>query len=274
MTLYGPSVAAQPRHLGRYGIQELDVGGIFDHGLWLLKDNVKYIVILSLLFSIPLDIINSLIFRTYIPESPEELAPMDALLMLAGGLGTQLVYVGLAYPIIIGPMTVLFLQSYLGHEPSVSQCIKRGLKPYFRLLVVIPAGTAVYVIGLAFCVLPGILFSVFVACVTEVIIVENGSIVTAFERSFRLTAKSFFPALVVSVSVQAFEISCSTLFSDISPLWLYLPINAVGAAAMDAFSCAVSLPLYFSMRCRSEAHDLELLAMEVDGSILPQGATL
>lgn len=264
----------QVKQIGRYGIQDLDVGGIFDHALYLIRDNFKATCIILGFVALPLTYMNTfaVLYLQSFAESGAadmDVDPMQGVAaMVLASIGALVIAFAVVLPLTFGSLTYLYNSAYLGDAQSVRSCFRQTFKNYFRIVFLYFIYNVVMTIGSCLLVIPGLIVAVVFSIAMPTFVAEPGTPVLAcFERSVRITWKSFFPVFLVMLatgmaSMQAGFVNAAS--AAIPYIWLQAGVQAGVSVALYGLTAAVGVALYYSLRCRHEGFDVEMMAEVVD----------
>lgn len=239
-------------------IRAMSLGEMLDTGFRLVRDHLVLFLAIGAVMYVPLG------FASYAVEDSIHAAassPDTALRGLLMGMGLGLL-TALVSPIVTGAITHAIAQSYLGHTASFREClgvafsIVLPLMGTFLLYVLAVAG------GLIALVVPGIYLMLAFMLVTQVMVIERSFGTGALRRSRELMKghllRGFgimFVAMLITMVLQV------GVDFALSPIPLLYPLGSGLTQALGfAFYSAVGVLLYFDIRCRKEAFDLEHLS--------------
>jgi hypothetical protein len=97
-----------------------------------------------------------------------------------------------------------------------------------------------------------------------VVHLESRGALAAIARSFRLCTPGFGLTLTCAVVLQVIRFSSGLLPALFTSVPIQLVLNTVIGGGLVILDVAVESILYFTLRCRREAYDLELMAREVE----------
>jgi hypothetical protein len=174
-------------------------------------------------------------------------------------------------------------QAYLGEQPNWRESLGFALRRFHSILWIVILGGLVILVGLVLCFLPGVWLWVSFAVALPVLMTEGLRGRKAIGRSFRLVRHRWWKTaillvlafLLVSIvaGVISFAVAAVAVVRPDNPFVLFL-IGALsstaGALVTTPFSAAYHTVLYFDLRVRKEAFDLQLLAQSL-GVEPPEG---
>jgi hypothetical protein len=268
-------------------IRALTLMDVLDESFRLYRANFAVLAALAILIAIPLLAVQLLsgttnVLSSYYTAIVNSTGPPTDITA-----GNPLIAV-LQYPIQLAmlPFTVAALFAaavaiVLGRPVTVRSALRTVLKRYWALWALS------FLFGLAsvgLCCPPlGIWLLVKLSMLFPVVLTEEASVGTALERSWRLTDRAFwrtFAVLVLALllaymvesALAAVFVAAATLFPGL-PIQIRVFLIVAVASLMvqlvqPLFTIAVTL-LYFDLRVRREAFDLEVMAYQLS---LPEGA--
>jgi hypothetical protein len=241
----------------RYEIRSMSFGEILDAGFRLVRDQFVLLVGLSALVYVPLALVTDYFTRV-------------AATMRHVGLGfgyafVVFILVLIAAPIINAAITLAIGETYLGRPVSFGGCLRAGLS-----LIIPLTGTSLLwalgiFIGFMLLVIPGI-YLVFAWMLTwQVAVLERRFGFGALQRSRELMRGNFLRGFgIIFVGMLIVSVLGGALQLALRYIPLVGPIGSgLAQAAGAAYTTAVMVLLYFDIRCRKEALDVELLAQLV-----------
>ncbi len=240
----------------RYEIRAMSAGEILDTGFQLLRNHFVELVGISAIVNVPLSIAQSLVES----DTPTGVAGLSPTLIILGVVAVASVLV--LAPIVQTAITVLLGDVYLGRETSISTAFRRSLGIVFPVLgtsllaglIAIPAFLALLI--------PGIWFVLGLAVLSPVMILERRFGMSAIRRSLELVKDNRLRALGIALIVAVLSAALGAGFGlagGISP-WLGGLATGIAGSLTSAFAAAVFVVLYFEIRCRKEAFEIEQLS--------------
>jgi hypothetical protein len=208
-----------------------------------------------------------------IPGAPDgDLSALLALLAsmaltVIGLLLAFLVVVSIAYPLCTGALVVNISASYLGETIGAGQSYARAFKKLWRLLVAQGTTTALVLLGLMLCVIPGLVLALQLLVVPQIVLLEDLKVWPAIGRSRSLLSDYLGKALLLTLVVGLFGIVAGEAIS-VTVHAVPWPLPIIGdflsffllQMLMMPLSIATLVLLYYDLRIRKEAFDLERLA--------------
>jgi hypothetical protein len=168
-------------------------------------------------------------------------------------------------------------EAYVGEPPSWRSSLRFVAKRLHSVLWLVFLTTLITGIGVLLCIVPGIYFFVAFSVVMPVLLLEGLRGRRAMGRSRQLISGRWWAAfalLLVGYIITGFVtftlegLVAGVTFTDTGNgtfvAFLVTTIGAVGAAVVTTpFQAAYTSVLYFDLRVRKEAFDLQLLAQQI-----------
>jgi hypothetical protein len=251
-----PYRAAQWGWMMSYEIRAMSLGEILDMGFKLVRDHFTVLVGIAAATYLPLAVVGAVVRPS--PGHPPSGVAIAAILLVY-------LLVLLASPIVWAAITFALGEIYLGRTASVGGAFRSGLSLSLPLVgTTLLAGIAV-VLGLLLLVIPGLYLILTFTLVAQVIVLERVSGFAALRRSRILMRGNLlraFGVLLVGGLITGVLGGVLQLVLGFIPLVGPLASGLAQAVGMT-YSSAVVVLLYFDIRCRKEAFDLEHLAQLV-----------
>jgi hypothetical protein len=192
------------------------------------------------------------------------LAMIASILLIA--LAALIVF-SIAYPLCTGALVVNISSSYLGESIGAGESYGRAFKKLWRLLVAQGWSTILVLLGLVLCIIPGLVLALQLLVVPQVVLLEDKKAFEAIRRSRSLMSDFLGKALLLSLIVALLGTVVGEIISvAIHALPWPLPIMGdflslfLLQTLMLPFSIATVVLLYYDLRIRKEAFDLQRLA--------------
>jgi hypothetical protein len=173
----------------------------------------------------------------------------------------------------IATSTFIVAETYLGGSITPSEAFSRAQPFLGRLIVAALASGLLYGIGLVLFIVPGIIVICGLAVTAPAIVLENQPTATAgMGRSWYLTkgnrGKVFLAFLVAfmlillpGIALGAFSVAAASATGSVtSGVILFLVVQAVLQVLAYPFLFVLTTLLYYDLRVRKEAYDLEMLS--------------
>ena len=244
----------------QYEIRTMSLSEVLDTSFRILRDYFVPIVGISAILNVPVALGQSL------AASQVEAGAAATLPSLTLAFG--LLSFGLVSPIVNAAITHLIGEVYLGREAKIGEAFRVALRILIPLI-----GTSLLVglltLGASLLlILPGIWFGLGVAVVSQVMVLERSFGMTAIRRSLTLMKGNRGRVFLIFLAVLGVSLVVGFAIGLVAtPLpWLAGLASGVTGAVTGAFTSVVLVVLYFEIRCRKEAFEIEHLARLVQAS--------
>ncbi len=246
----------------RYDLRAMSIGGILDRALRIWLENFGVLLSITLAVAVPI----SLLYLSLSAALGEgRRAEVEALAVILNVILATVTGV-----LVQGALMQAVSDLYLGTEAGFGRSFRLALSRFFPLL----AGAVLYsvamVAGMMMCIVPYFIFAAAFFAVIPVVVLERKGPIAALGRSWDLTdntRRRVFGAVFFSQLVVSF-FSTPTVFLagyfEADPL----VTNAVGLLAQalaQPYTAVVTILLYYDLRVRREAFDLQVLSREIGG---------
>ena len=240
----------------RYEIRAMSFGEILDTGFQLLRNHFSLLVGLSLVLYVPTALLYIALGGAL--QSGQDLA---AAFGVAAVLPLALTILVVA-PIVSAAITYAVGKLYLGDEVGFGEAIRVAFSLTLPVVGTSLMSFLVIAVGLVLLVIPGVYFMLAYLLLWQVMVLEDVFGSAALRRSADLMKGSKLRAIGVLVIG---GIVVSVLSTGLQLATSFVPLlGSVASAAAQAignvYTTAISVVLYFDIRCRKEAFDLEHLA--------------
>jgi hypothetical protein len=243
----------------RYEIRAMSAGEILDTGFRLLRNHVVPLVGIAAIVNVPLAVAQAFMAEET-RVSPESMN-FGHLAILA----VALLSMAVLSPIVQTAITVLLGDAYLDRATSIGSAFRRALSILVPLigtsllagLIAIPAFLALLI--------PGIWFVLGLAVLSPVMILERRFGMSGIRRCLELMKNNRSRAAGIGLVVAVLSVALGFGFGlagRISPI-LGAVATGLAGSVTSAFAAAVFVALYFDIRCRKEAFEIEHLARMV-----------
>jgi hypothetical protein len=238
-----------------YEIREMAFAEILDTALQLLRDHFVLLVGTSAVTLVPVQLAIYLL-------------PFLTLKSASVAIATVVLTLLIVVPFIRVLQTFLIGELYLGHSVSIGDAYRQSLQIFPPMMgTLLLAGLAVLGAFLLL-IIPGIFVSLWFVLINQVMVFERTFGSRALGRSRELMRGN----LLRAVGIQLLEVILSgvlqfgvSLALRLLPFgWLQAVASGITGSIASAFGAAALVVLYFDIRCRKEAFDLEHLARLVE----------
>jgi hypothetical protein len=246
-----------------YEIRAMSLGEVLDTAFRLVRDHAAILLGISLTVTVP-----SQLFILLIGNATAE----DTATLIVGILGLA-IFMLVVSPVAGAAITHAIGKVYLGQTVSYGASLSVGFKLLMRLMGTAFLMVLVLIPAFALLILPGLYLIFAYMLVYQVIVIEGSAGWAALKRSYELTKENMlrvFGVYLVSMVLMMVVSGVLHLVSAQIPYASFV-IDSLVQAVLTAYMSAALVVLYFDIRCRKEAFDLEHLAGRV-GDAQPRTA--
>jgi hypothetical protein len=278
--VYRPAIVSAPE------LRPLGVGEIFDIAINVYRRHAGTLLRLVFFVVAPVSVVAAIVQGSAVPEdddffrieddgtlsySESEVWATVAATLIAVLLGF------IATTVASGACFRAVADAYLGSRPDWRESLGFAVRRLHSILWVTVLGSLLAIVGLVFCVIPGVYLYVAFAVAVPVLLTEGIKGRKALGRSRQLVKGRWWPTFAVVVlgtilagivsSVLEGLAAAVSLTNDDPGSLVSIVAAAVSATAANTitvpFISAFVIVLYFDLRVRKEAFDLQLLAQQV-----------
>jgi len=248
----------------RYEIRPMSFGEILDTGFRLLRNHVVLLVGFAIPIYVPMAYVGEHL-QTAAREDPGSAAVAVVPLFLLLSLS----------PLVSVALAIATADFYLGRSPTFGDVLARTFKAFLPVVGTFFLMGLAIVGGFLLLIVPGIYLMFAFYLVTTVAALEQVYGTRALRRSRELMQGNLWRAVgIIVVS----WVALTVLGAGIGMAMRLVPsLSALGSGIAQslavAYITAVSVVMYFDIRCRKEAFDLEHLASLVDARGAEAAAT-
>jgi hypothetical protein len=241
----------------RYEVRAMSFAEILDAGFRLLRDHFVLLVGISAALYVPVTLFQSAMESLATEQTP-------GMLFATGALGVLLF--ALVSPLVNVAITFALGEVYLGREVSIGDAFRKGLPILMPVLgTSLLAGLAVAG-AMLLLVIPGIWVGLGLVVLSQVMVLEGRFGTAAISRSLELMKGQRLRALGIGIVI---AILSAVLGFGVQIALGFIPIvgpigTGLVSAVSGAYMAAVWMALYFDIRCRTEAFEIEQLARLVE----------
>jgi len=271
------------------------IGEILDAAFKIYRSHFKLLVRLAAVVIVPLGLLQLFLIQPQIeffitasdPTFNDPTAITEQFFSLMGSI-LGVVVLALAGQILVQAATVHAVsETYAGRSPVFGASLRRGAAAFFVLVGAWLIAVVPLFAGFLFCILPGIALVTMWSMTTQAIVVEKTGPARSLSRSWNLVKGRFWPVLgaialtylitsvvqsIPSVLAQAFIIP-QTLESiqtgvPTTPSGTAFVVTTLAGSLVSLFvypyTATVYTILYYDLRIRKEAFDLERMMAALD----------
>jgi len=173
---------------------------------------------------------------------------------------------------VLGTAAVVRLGSdgYLGRPADGMAAVRHALSRFFSVLGASIVQGLMIIIGLLMFVVPGVIFAAWTFAMTPAVMLEGRPVGEAFTRSRELARDHLGHIIATGVIVLILGILVQQMLVSVIDDTLHLPFRAGFLIAhlmnvvINPFPALVTTVLYYDLRIRKEAFDVQLMAESLD----------
>lgn len=249
-----------------YEVRAMSIGEVLDMGFRLIRNHFGILTGIALTLTLPSALFSALVER--VAEDPETLA--------VGGLVAMSLFLLVVSPIVSAAITKAVSEVYLGRELTYWGALRVGFGLLLPLIGTSILMGLVVMAGFILLILPGIYLIFSYMLTYQVMVIEGRAGWNALERSRNLSSGHLlriFAIYVVAMILMMVVQGVLSLATLSIPL-LGALVSGVVQAVFTAYMWATFVVIYFDLRCRKEAFDLEHLAgvVRAEPTARPVGA--
>jgi hypothetical protein len=255
-------------------LQPMGVGEILDAAIKLYRSQWKSLMAIVAIALVPITFLQVFLTRSIgSPFSTEAPVPGDVDSALITGTVLAVIQVLVIQPFLTAAVAKASADVYLGHPVLVGSTFRFAVSRIHSILWISILYGLAMLLGFVLLIIPGIIVFVRFVFGSTVLVVEGRKGTKALGRSWRLARGHFWKLLgtlllaniMASVVEGILSIPGSVAFAAVgSAGW---PFHAVGlsvaAILTTPFTTLITVLLYFDLRIRKEAFDLEVMAQEM-----------
>jgi len=271
-------------------LRPMGIGEIFDVAFRLYRSRFATFLLIALMVYVPYALIVSVTnyatlkefydrqaqfeqmtqeeIQQWLAEAPEGPAPANRVVgYVVGNLGIAL-FALIVFPLCTGAMVQNISAGYLGEELGAAESYRLAAPRLLSLLLANFLSTLLMFVGFLLCVVPGIIVTIWFLLISATVVLERARPIRALERSRDLMkgnlSKGFSLVFLVSLlsGVIYFGLGFCLALVPWPHVVLGLFFEEVIGAVILPIQTAVPVLLYYDLRIRKEAFDLERLAAD------------
>jgi hypothetical protein len=249
-----------------YEIRAMSFGEILDMGFRILKNHFVLLAGLQAIVFVPPRLVADSLTRGGDFTDP--------FTVLAGMIPVFLALL-ILQPIIMAAITHVIGENYLSRSVTFGGALRFALSILLPLLGTWILASIIIMVGVVLLIVPGVILALMFALLTPIMVTEKIFGLTAMERSWALMKGNMLRVLGLFIVT---GILSSVLTAGVDLVAGFVPfvgsiVAGIVQGAANAFGTAALVVLYFDIRCRKEAFDLEHLAEQVESGagVLPGG---
>jgi hypothetical protein len=251
----------------------MGVGEILDAAIKLYRSQWKSLMAIVAIALVPITFLQVFLTRSVGSPFSTEAVPSEVQGTLIASGVLALIQLLVVQPFLTAAVAKASADVYLGHTVLVGPTFRFAVSRIHSILwISILTGLAA-LLGFLLLIVPGIIVLVRYYFGSTVLVVEGKKGSKALGRSWRLVKGSFWKVLgtlllagiLANVVESILSIPAAVAFGAIGPAgWpLYAIGLSVAAILTTPFTTLIAVLLYFDLRIRKEAFDLEVMAQEM-----------
>lgn len=267
--------------------EPMSIGQIIDGSFRIYKNNfVRFITIVAIV-QVPVSLasitINAVILGMVGSVDISGTHPaFRTTLVVAGVVAALLGFILylLAYNLSNGALMKSISESYLGKEVTVGEAYRFVIPKLGSIIVAAILVGVCFIVGFILLVVPGVIFSLWFALVTPVIVLENMGSTEAMSRSKALAKGNLSKIFTVSLIIGLITVIVTIIISATGGILSLLAVggnpivmktiqelsNLVARLIIAPVGACAAILLYYDLRIRKEGFDLEMLAQSLGES--------
>ena len=235
-----------------YEIRAMSMGEVLDTGFRLVRAHFVPLVGIALTVSLPVQVLVQLV-------TGFETAPGAMTIASAVGL---LLFIVVVSPVVGAAITYAVSEFYQGREATIKSSLGVGLRLLLPLMGTAILMTLLTAVGMVLLIIPGIYLAIAWMLTYQVMVIEKRAGWNALKRTRELSGGHLLRILGVAL-VAAILMTVVSVALDLATMSIPLlstVVSSIVQAVYTAYLSAAFVVLYFDIRCRKEAFDLEHLA--------------
>jgi hypothetical protein len=255
----------------RYEIRSLELGGILDQAIALMKNHQALLFGIVLVFMAPLELIGAvaqILDPVHVPV-PAMFLGSRALPTTADPLALRLAQfqffasIFFVYPISNAAVIAAAAYVYLDRPTSARACIRHGFKVFFPVVLTSIIGWTLILLGSCALLVPGIILFLMFWVTTHVVVIEGTWGPAALKRSAALMKGNMSTAFVLGFLIGVAQVALTFAAYRLLNFRVAIGVCAILRILFFLLMASAGVVFYFSNRCKLENFDLILLADSV-----------
>jgi len=247
----------------RYELRPLSIGGILDRGLRIYLEHFWLLLAISLSLSVPVAL--AYLGLSTILTNPSVAG--FALTLIGFTLG------GICGVLVQGALVQAVSDAFLGQPATYGRSLRLAIARFWPVLGFSILFGLIVGVGAMFCLLPGLFLTAALIAGTPAVVLERMGPFDAMHRSWNLTenvrlrtfgAVAFSQYAILAFPGQSVQMLLQFVLK-VDPLQTAAAVQ-VTTALVQPYASIVVILLYYDLRVRREAFDLEVLAREIGGA--------
>lgn len=244
-----------------YPIRAMGFGEILDTAFRVVRDHAAVLIGVPTLFYVPLALIQEALTSPSLASAGDTTAAVALVSLGVGALGLAVVL-----PLVQAAVIRAIGEHYLGRTVGLGEALRGATAIFLPLVGTWLLYTLAILGGLILLVIPGIYLMLAFLLIVPVMVLEGRFGTGALRRSRELMRGSLlrgFGVVFVGGLIASLLSTAAQLLFGFLP-WVGSVGSGVAQGAAFAYTSAVTVLLYFDIRCRKEQFDLEHLTRLVE----------
>ena len=265
-------------------LRPLSIGEILDVAIKIYLRNAWTLFRVVLVVVAPVEIVSALIQASAANDTDTATVSSHDLALYLSAIGAAAVLGILANTVATGASFKAVADAYLGEQPAWRSSLRFAFARLHSILWITLLGGIATVIGFVFCIVPGIYLWIAFAVAVPVLLTEGVKGTSALGRSralvrgrwwgtFGVVLLGTILAGIVSAAIGGLAgLAAGTTDANTVAGFLVNSVSGtLGSMISTPFTAAFVSVLYFDLRVRKEAFDLQLLAERIGLTAPPEG---
>lgn len=272
-----PPPTARLRGDRPFAMQPMGVGEILDAAIKLYRSQWKSLMAIVAIALVPITFLRVFMTRSLgSPFSGSVASQSELESAVVVSLILTLIQLLLITPFLTAAVARASADVYLGHPVMIGRTFRFAVSRIHSILWISILSALALALGFLLLIVPGLIVLVRFFFGSTVLVVEGKKGSSALGRSWRLAKGHFWKiagtyvlALIMAVILSyILAIPGSLAFAAIGPAgWpIYAVALSLAAILTTPFTTLVAVLLYFDLRIRKEAFDLEVMAQELSST--------
>ena len=256
-----------------FALQPMGVGEILDAAIKLYRSQWRSLMAIVAIALVPITFLQVFLTRSLGSPYSTDAVPADVEGTLIASGVLALIQLLVVQPFLTAAVAKASADVYLGHTVVVGSTFRFAVSRIHSILWISILSGLAALLGFLLLIVPGIIVLVRYYFGSTVLVVEGKKGSKALGRSWRLAKGSFWKifgtlllaGILSNIIESILSIPAALAFGAIGPAgWpLYAIGLSVAAILTTPFTTLIAVLLYFDLRIRKEAFDLEVMAQEM-----------
>lgn len=270
----------------------MGVGDILDLGVRLYRSNFGRFLGVAAVVYVPLALLAALVqgvvtarMQAALEVGPEAVAEVGPGLIVGGVLvGAAAGVVSFLGTLLVNAALIRTVsEAYLGRVVGIGETYGFVVRRLGTIIWASILTSVIVAVGFILLVVPGIIFMLWFAFVTQVVVVEGTNAVGALKRSRALASGNLGKIFILGLILWVAAVVVAGIFGWVSALIVQGPgagavvlrtlLDRTGTLLLQPFVSACWILLYYDLRIRKEGFDLEMMVRSLGLAPLEQQST-